>query len=75
MMQAVYEGLFTSSIIGLLSSLYFWHDKDSGYFMITFIISSISSIFCSLEAKRYAETQIWEVVIAYKKFIVCNNNQ
>lgn len=75
MMQAVYEGLFTSSIIGLLSSFYFWCDKDSGYFMITFILSIISSFFCSLEAKRYAETQIWEVVIAYKKFIVCNNSQ
>lgn len=75
MMQAVYEGLFASSIFGLFSSLYLGHDTDSGYFVITFIISIISSFFCFLEAKRYAETQIWEVVIAYKKFIVGNNNQ
>lgn len=73
MMQAVYEGLFTSSIIGLLSSLYFWYDKDSGYFMVTFIISIVSAFFCYFEAKRYAETQIWEIVIAYRKFIACKN--
>lgn len=68
MMQAVYEGLFTSSIVAIIASL-FLICKSPVYFIIMALLSVICMIFCYIEAKRYAETQILEIVIAYKKFI------
>lgn len=69
MMQAVYEGLYTSSIIGFISSGFFIYINRSSYYYVTALLSIISIRFCSKEAKRYAETQILEIVLAYKKFI------
>ncbi|MCR8895087.1 hypothetical protein [Bacteroides sp. ET336] len=68
MMQAVYEGLFTSSIVAIISSL-FLICKSRDFFIIMILLSIICMVFCYIEARRYAETQILEIVIAYKKFI------
>lgn len=68
MMQAVYEGLFTSSIVAIISSL-FLICKSHDSFVIMILLSIICMVFCYIEARRYAETQILEIVIAYKKFI------
>lgn len=68
MMQAVYEGLFTSSIVAIIASSCLIC-KSPVYFIIMVLLSVICMVFCYIEARRYAETQILEIVIAYKKFI------
>ena len=68
MMQAVYEGLFTSSIVAIIASSCLIC-KSPVYFIIMALLSVICMRFCYIEARRYAETQILEIVIAYKKFI------
>lgn len=66
--QAVYEGLIASSLVGLVvgiilsfSNLYFIN-------LIIIVCSAIACFFCCYEGTRYAEVQIKEVVIAYKYF-------
>ena len=74
MMEAVYEGLFVSFILGTISSIYFLHENWSNddlklFYFITLILSLIATVFSFIEARRYEETQIVEIVLTYKRFI------
>lgn len=74
MMQAVYEGLFVSFILCVISSSYFLYVHCSSniclFYIITLVLSFIATVFCFIEAKRNAETQIVEIILTYKRFIV-----
>lgn len=73
MMEAVYEGLFVSFILGAVSSIYFlcvnWCNDSRLFYGMTLVLSLIATVFCFIEARRYAETQIVEIVLTYKRFI------
>lgn len=72
-MQAVLEGLFFSFIIGYFLGIILSFSKLS--FIIISIISLLGFLICYYEAKRYAETQIYEVLITYKKLIFHEKQQ
>ena len=66
-MQAVFEGLMISSAIAIVSGVMLgivlsWKQYDVWYMIIGGLISMVA---CYWEGKRYAETQIKEVVITY----------
>lgn len=66
-MQAVFEGLMISSAIAIVSGVILgivigWNMCDVWYMIIGGLIAAIA---CYWEGKRYAETQIKEVVITY----------
>lgn len=66
-MQAVFEGLMISSATAIVSGailgiMLSWKQYDVWYMIIGGLISMIA---CYWEGKRYAETQIKEVVITY----------
>ncbi len=66
-MQAVFEGLMFSSVIaigngGILGIVIGWNMCDVWYMIIGGLITAIA---CYWEGKRYAETQIKEVIITY----------
>ena len=61
-------------ILGTISSIYFLHENWSNddlklFYFITLILSLIATVFSFIEARRYAETQIVEIVLTYKRFI------
>lgn len=68
-MQAVFEGLYFSFILAIICSTLLMLLVDHS-FVIVFFIAFFCIWFCYKEAQRYAETQINEIVIAYKKFIL-----
>ena len=66
-MQAVFEGLMISSAIAIVSGVilgivFGWNMCDVWYMIIGGLIAAIA---CYWEGKRYAETQIKEVIITY----------
>lgn len=66
-MQAVFEGLMFSSVIAIVSGVILgivisWNMCDVWYMIIGGLIAAIA---CYWEGKRYAETQIKEVIITY----------
>lgn len=66
-MQAVFEGLMFSSAIAIVSGgilwiVIGWNMCDVWYMIIGGLIAAIA---CYWEGKRYAETQIKEVIITY----------
>lgn len=67
-MQAVYEGLAASFLIGAAIGVLLLCEACSFVFISIIIIGIICSLFCCHEATRYAESQISEIVIAYKNF-------
>jgi hypothetical protein len=69
--QAIYDGLLFSAILATFQSLIMWY-KDFlafGTMSCIFLFSIITLICLYKEGKRYAETQIKEVVIAYNALI------
>lgn len=65
-LQAIYEGLMASSLMGIVAGGLLLYVKDFQFIHILVIIfSTISLVVCCNEATRYAETQITEVVLAY----------
>ncbi len=68
-MQAVCEGLIFSSILALIGGIIAWEFKEND---VIFLLISVAAFFAFLilcrEGRRYAETQILEVVIAYKHY-------
>lgn len=73
-MQAVFEGLYFSFILALICSTVLMLIVNHS-FMIGIVIAFFCIWFCYKEAQRYAETQINEIVIAYKKFILNGNRE
>lgn len=66
-MQAVFEGLMISSAIAIVGGVILgivlgWKQCDVWYMIIGGLIAAIA---CYWEGKRYAETQIKEVIITY----------
>lgn len=73
-MQAVFEGLYFSFILATICSIALM--LSTSQIFITYIfITSFCTWICYKEAQRYAETQINEIVIAYKKFILHGNRE
>lgn len=68
-MQAVFEGLFFSFILTAACSIILADCKFTYYALI----SPACAYICYIEAQRYAETQINEIVITYTKFILHGN--
>lgn len=68
-MQAVCEGLISSAALALIGGIIAWIFKENDviYFVISGIALLAFLILCR-EGRRYAETQILEVVIAYKHY-------
>lgn len=65
-LQAIYEGLMASSLIGIIVGGLLIGFEDFHFIYVVVVVSSIISFFaCRYEATRYAETQITEVVLAY----------
>lgn len=72
MMEAVYEGLFVSFILGAISSIYFLvfvDDSCHSFCLIALALSLIAMVFSFIEARKCAKAQIVEIVLTYKKFI------
>lgn len=72
MMEAVYEGLFVSFILGAVSSIYFLVFVDNSchmFYLIILVLSLIATIFSFIETRKYAKTQIVEIILTYKRFI------
>lgn len=67
-MQAVYEGLATSFLIGCILGVILCMTQITIIHIFILLFSVIAFFFCCHEGTRYAETQISEVVIAYKTF-------
>ncbi len=70
-MQAAYEGLLTSALLAIIVGIEIevMTNNNWEYFLLCLILPSlIIFLFCFREGTRYAEAQIDEVVIAYKKF-------
>ena len=66
-MQAVFEGLMISSAIAIVGGVILgivlgWKQCDVWYMIIGGLVAAIA---CYWEGKRYAETQIKEVIITY----------
>lgn len=68
-MQAVYEGLVFSSLLTFVFSVILcWFDDSNVWLHVMLAFFCMISIkFCAREARKSAENQILEVVIAYKK--------
>ena len=67
-MQAVYEGLIASSLIGLIVGFILYQGGFGLVCILLFLASGFASCFCCHEGTRYAEVQIKEIVIAYRYF-------
>ncbi len=67
-MQAVYEGLAASFLMGGVLGVILCSTKISFLSILIVITSFISFFFSCREGSRYADTQICEIVIAYKTF-------
>lgn len=67
-MQAVYEGLSVSSLVGCILGIILCITKISTLHILIILTSIISLHFCCREGTRYAENQISEIIIAYKTF-------
>lgn len=70
-MQAVFEGLFFSFILATVCSCILADYTFTGYTATALVCA----YFCYIEARRYAETQINEIVITYTKFILHGNKK
>lgn len=68
-MQAVYEGLVFSSLLTFVFSviLCFWVSSNICLHAMILVFCVFAVIFSAIEARKSAENQILEVVIAYKK--------
>lgn len=68
-MQAVCEGLIFSSIIAFTGGItIYWILEQDITFLFISGIALLAFFILNREGRRYAETQILEVVIAYKHF-------
>lgn len=67
-MQAVYEGLAASFLIGIGVGILLLWKTITFVSVLTTILCFICSLFCFHEGTRYADTQISEIVITYKNF-------
>lgn len=68
-MQAVYEGLATSFLLGTFMGCILYDCNNCCTSLIIIIGFLASFCFCCYEGTRYAESQIIEVVIAYERYL------
>lgn len=73
-MQAVFEGLFFSFTLAVLCSIILTISINLDY-LYCCVITLFCIYICYIEAQRYAETQINEIVITYTKFILHGNKK
>lgn len=68
-MQAVCEGLIFSAALAFVGGITAWIFKENDviYFVIS-VMAFLAFLILCREGRRYAETQILEVVIAYKHY-------
>ena len=68
-MQAVCEGLIFSSTLAFVGGIIAWEFKGNNViYLVISVASFLAFLILCREGRRYAETQILEVVIAYKHF-------
>lgn len=67
-MQAVYEGLVATWILGIFVSIDWWNtENDANFFklILAFVVLAILIWRCCKEAQTCAETQIKEIILSY----------
>lgn len=67
-MQAVYEGLVATWILGIFISIDWWNpENDANFFklILAFVVLAILIWRCCKEAQTCAETQIKEIILSY----------